>query len=146
MMMAKNAYIKLVPSSVKQTVTIDEVKELFYYYKDITTKTGNQVDWQFSNSALPYEIKETEEGKGKWFYLHSDHEGYYAILVGVDQETLQDENGEEKQQFYIQVSLPEQATFGDKGKANEFCKFLAKKYKGELHLFNERIMYYYPRK
>lgn len=144
--MAKNAYIKLVPSSEKQTVTIDEVKELFYYYKDITTKTGNQVDWQFSSSAFPYEIKETEEGKGKWFYLHSDHEGYFAILVGVDQETLQDENGEEKQQFYIQVSLPEQATFGDKGKANEFCKFLAKKFKGELHLFNERIMYYYPRK
>jgi hypothetical protein len=146
MMMAKNAFIKFVPSSVKQTVTIDEVKDLFHYYKDITQKTGNQVDWQFDDSAFPYEIKETEDGKGKWFYLHSDHEGYCAILVGVDQEILQDSTGEEKQQTYIQVTLPEQATFGDKGKANEFCKFIAKKFKGELHLFNERIMYYYPRK
>jgi len=144
--MAKNAFIKLVPSSVKQTVTIDEVKELFHYYKDITQKTGNQVDWQFDYSAFPYEIKETDKGKGKWFYLQSDHEGYFAIIVGVDQEILLGENSEQKEQTYIQVTLPEQSTFGDKGKANEFCKFLAKKFQGELHLFNERIMYYYPRK
>jgi hypothetical protein len=146
MMMANNAFIKLVPSSVKQTVTIDEVKDLFHYYKDITQKTGYQVDWQYDSSAFPYEIKESNEGKGKWFSLRSEHERYFAILVGVDQEMIQDENGVEKEQTYIQVTLPEPSTYGDKGKANEFCKFLAKKFQGELHLFNERIMYYYPRK
>jgi hypothetical protein len=146
MMMAVNAYIKLVPSSAKQTITIDEVKELFHYYKDITGKTGEQLDWQFEGSAFPYEIKDTEEGKGKWFYLHSNHERYFAILIGVDQETVQNENGVEREQTYIQITLPEQSTYGDKGKANEFSKFLAKKLQGELHLFNERIMYYYPRK
>jgi hypothetical protein len=146
MMMAVNAYIKLVPSSAKQTITIDEVKELFHYYKDITGKTGDQLDWQFEGSAFPYEIKDTEEGKGKWFYLHSNHERYFAILIGVDQETVQNENGVEREQTYIQITLPEQSTYGDKGKANEFSKFLAKKLQGELHLFNERIMYYYPRK
>jgi hypothetical protein len=146
MMMAVNAYIKLVPSSVKQIVTIEDVKELFRYYKNITTKTGDQLDWQFGASAFPYEIKETEAGKGKWFYLHSDHERYYAILIGIDQETVRNENGEEREQGYIQITLPEQSTYGDKGKANEFCKFLAKKLQGELHLFNERIMYFYPRK
>lgn len=144
--MAVNAYIKLVPSSAKQTITIDEVKELFHYYKDITGKTGDQLDWQFEGSAFPYEIKDTEEGKGKWFYLHSNHERYFAILIGVDQETVQNENGVEREQTYIQITLPEQSTYGDKGKANEFSKFLAKKLQGELHLFNERIMYYYPRK
>ncbi|MEH7110765.1 DUF1885 family protein [Neobacillus niacini] len=144
--MAENAYIKLVPSSAKQTITVDEVKELFYYYKDITGKTGNQVDWQYGENAFPYDVKEKNEGKEKWFYLSSSHERYYAILIGVDQEKIRDEDGNERIQTYIQVTLPEQSTFGDKGKANEFCKFLAKKLQGELHLFNDRIMYYYPRK
>ncbi|WHY80093.1 DUF1885 family protein [Neobacillus sp. WH10] len=144
--MAVNAYIKLVPSSAKQTVTIEELKELFHYYKNITAKTGDQLNWQYDDSAFPYEIKETEEGKGKWFYLHSDHERYYKILIGVDTETVRSEDGAESEQVYIQITLPEQSTYGDKGKANEFCKFLAKKLQGELHLFNERIMYFNPRK
>jgi hypothetical protein len=127
MVMAVNAYIKLVPSSAKETVTIEEVKELFHYYKNNTTKTGNQIGWQYGESAFPYEIKETAEGKGKWFYLQSDHENYYAILIGVDQETVRNEDGQELEQTYIQVTLPEQSTYGDKGKANEFCKYLAKK-------------------
>lgn len=146
MMMAVNAFIKLVPSSAKQTITIDEVKELFYYYKNITSKTGDQVSWQFGESAFPYDIKETEDGKGKWFYLQANLERYYAILIGVDTESVQNDDGVIREQTYIQVTLPEQSTYGDKGKANEFCKFLAKKLQGELHLFNERIMYYYPRK
>lgn len=145
-MMAANAFIKLVPSSVKQTITVEEIKELLNYYKNITSKTGNQVDWEYGDSAFPYEIKEKNEAKGKWFYLQSTHERYYAILFGVDQEMVREEDGTERIQTYIQVTLPEQSTFGDKGKANEFCKFLAKKLQGELHLFNERIMYYYPRK
>jgi len=66
-------------------------------------------------------------------------------MFGVGKEELE-ENGEKKEQHYIQVVLPEDSTHGDKGKANEFCKYLAKEYKGELHLFNDRIMYYYPRK
>jgi hypothetical protein len=146
MMMAENAFIKLVPSSAQQTITVEEVKELLIYYKDITSKTGNQVDWEYGDSAFPYEVKEKSEGKGKWFYLQSTNERYYAILFGVDKEMVRDEDGTERIQTYIQVTLPEQSTFGDKGKANEFCKFLAKKLQGELHLFNERIMYYYPRK
>lgn len=144
--MAENAFIKLVPSSVQQSVTVDELKELFQYYKKITEKTGDQLNWEYGEPAFPYEIKETEDGKGKWFYLHSTNERYYAILIGIDNETVRDEDGNERNQTYIQVTLPEQSTFGDKGKANEFCKFLAKKLKGELHLFNERVMYYYPRK
>lgn len=144
--MAESAYIKLVPASATQSISIEEVKELFHYYKNITTKTGVQLDWQYENAAFPYEIKETEEGKGKWFYLQSKHERYNVILIGVDTEAVRTEAGEEIEQAYIQVTLPEQSTFGDKGKANEFCKFLAKKLQGELHLFNDRIMYFYPRK
>ncbi|WP_462409113.1 DUF1885 family protein [Neobacillus sp. Marseille-QA0830] len=144
--MALNALIKLVPESVKQSITIDEVKELFAYYKTITAKTGDQLEWEYQNAAFPYEIKETTEGQGKWFYLESDHERYQYILVGVDQETSKNNDGEDISYYYIQVTLPDQSTYGDKGKANEFSKFLAKKLQGELHLFNGRVMYFYPRK
>ncbi|WP_251548994.1 DUF1885 family protein [Neobacillus muris] len=144
--MALNALVKLVPASVKQTITIEDVKELFQYYKTITAKAGDQLDWDYENAAFPYELKETPEGKGKWFYLESNHERYNYILVGVDQETSINRDGEEETYYYIQVTLPEQSTYGDKGKANEFCKFLAKKMQGELQLFNGRIMYFYPRK
>ena len=145
-MLASNAYIKLVPSSAKENITIEEIKDLFQYFKDITAKTGDQVDWKYNESAFPYDMKEKPEGKGKWFYLHSDHDRYNIILLGVDKELIRDEEGLEREQSYIQITLPENATFGDKGKANEFCKFLGKKLQGELHLFNGRIMYFYPRK
>lgn len=144
--MASHAYIKLVPSSAKENITIDEVKELFHYYKEITSKTGTQVDWKYNEAAFPYEIKEPPEGQGKWFYLHSDQDRYHAILLGVDKEIIRHEDQPERVQTYIQITLPDASTFGDKGKANEFCKYLAKKLQGELHLFNGRIMYFYPRK
>lgn len=143
--MSSHAFIKLVPASEKGNITSDEVIELFHYYKDITRKTGNQVNWEYEGASFPYEIIEKPEGKGQWFYLKSHENNYNIILLGVDKETVKDENDEEREQPYIQVTLPEPSTFGDKGKANEFCKFLAKKLKGELHLFNGRIMYYYPR-
>lgn len=144
--MAENAYIKLVPGSDKETVTLDEIKKLFTYYKEITSKTGTQVDWRYEGQAFPYEMKETNDSGGKWMYLQSDSDRYNVILLGIDQEKVQDDSENERIQSYIQVTLPQTSTYGDKGKANEFCKFLAKKLKGELHLFNKRIMYYYPRK
>lgn len=144
--MASNAYIKLVPSSAKEAISTEELKDLFTYYKEITSKTGNQTNWQYSDAAFPYELKEEPSGKGKWFYLYSTNDRYKAILVGIDEEQIETEDGSTKAQTYIQVTLPEISTFGDKGKANEFCKFLAKKLQAELHLFNGRIMYFNPRK
>ncbi|WP_147531826.1 DUF1885 family protein [Bacillus marasmi] len=144
--MAQNAYIKLVPASAQQTITTEELKNHFNYYKEITAKTGDQLDWNYEQSAFPYDIKEHESSQGKWFYLSGTLDRYYAILIGIDQELVKDEDGSEREQTYIQITLPERSTAGDKGKANEFCKFLSKKLKGELHLFNGRVMYHYPRK
>jgi hypothetical protein len=144
--LASNAYIKLVPSSAKETISTEELKDLLTYYKEITSKTGDQVNWEYSDAAFPYEVKEEQSGKGTWFYLQSTNDRYKAILVGVDKENIETEDGSTKSQSYIQVTLPEISTFGDKGKANEFCKFLAKKLQAELHLFNGRIMYFNPRK
>ncbi|PLT28040.1 DUF1885 family protein [Peribacillus deserti] len=144
--MSENAYIKLVDSSTQQTVTLDELKEWFRYYKDITSKTGKQVEWNYSDKAFPYEIKETPEDSSGWFYLASREDRYKHIILGVSTEKILLDDETEKIQSYIQITLPESSTFGDKGKANEFSKFLAKKLKGELHLFNGRVMYYYPRR
>ncbi|USK51481.1 DUF1885 family protein [Bacillus sp. CMF12] len=144
--MAANSFIKLVPSSVKENISTEELKELFLYYKDITGKTGSQIKWEYNDAAFPYEIKEKPEAKGTWFYLYSEHDRYNAILLGINKELVREDDGSEREQAYIQVTLPEGATFGDKGKANELCKFLAKKLQGELHLFNGRIMYFYNRK
>jgi hypothetical protein len=141
-----SAYIKLVPASTKQEITLDEVKELFYYYKEITSKTGSQVSWEYSNAAFPYEVKEKEEGKDTWFYLKSDERGYNALVIGVGTAKVEDDEGQIQEQPYIQVVLPDGSTYGDKGKGNEFCKFLAKKLEAELHLFNGRVMYFYKRK
>ncbi|MFJ7508139.1 DUF1885 family protein [Peribacillus simplex] len=144
--MTENAYIKLVPESAKGTVTIEDVKELLSYYQMITAKTGKQLDWDYDKKAFPYEMKEPERMKDKAIYLQSKGDRYHMILIGVDQEVVKDEDGSERIQSYIQFTLPETATFGDKGKANELCKFLAKKLRAQLHLFNKRVMYYYPRK
>lgn len=140
-----NAFIKLVPASLKQTITIEELKELFNYYKDLTEKTGKQLNWDYKHHAFPYELKETEEEKGRCFYLKSDIDRYNFIVVGISQEKIK-QHDEERIQSYIQISLTAASTHGDKAKANEFCKFLSKQLHGELHLFNNRIMYYYKRK
>ena len=145
MPITESAYIKLVPASEIQEITLEEVKQYFHYYKGITSKTGEQLGWEYGEYAFPYELKEAPGSEGEWFYLSSDKENYQFIAVAVGQEALNQGEGEERQP-YIQISLSQFSSFGDKSKANEFCKFLAKKVKGELHLFNKRIMYFYPRK
>ncbi|MBO8171183.1 MAG: DUF1885 family protein [Bacillaceae bacterium] len=159
--MSLSAYIKFVKGSTVEKVTLEDLKEKLNHYIDMTSKTGQQLNWDYAGAAFPYEIVETDEGKGTWFYLKGkDPNLYKYIVMGVGSETIEKEvekpagDGEEKEkvtvkepheQHYIQVVLPDGATHGDKGKANEFCKYLAREYKAELHLFNGRVMYFNPR-
>ena len=141
--MGSSAYIKLVKDSRVQQISLEEVKSKITHYIEMTKKTGQQLDWGYANAAFPYTLIEKPEAQGKWFYLKgNDPKLYRYIMFGVGTEQLENEEN----QYYIQVSLPEGSTHGDKGKANEFCKYLAKEFQGELHLFNNRVMYYYPRK
>ncbi|RKD24061.1 hypothetical protein BEP19_06535 [Ammoniphilus oxalaticus] len=144
--MSKSAYIKLVEASTVQEITLDDVKSKLDHYIEMTKKTGQQLAWSYGDVSFPYTLIEKEEGKGRWFYLKgNDPKLYKYIMFGVGTEEIETD-GETKQQHYIQIALPDDSTHGDVGKANEFCKFLAKEFKGELHLFNQRIMYFYPRK
>lgn len=129
----QDAFIKLVPNSKQQSISLDDVKQLFHYYKTITTQTGQQLGFSYANTAFPYEMVDTSDTT---LCLNSNHERYHSIYVGI---------GIENEQSFIQITLPSTATFGDKGKANEFCRFLAKKLEGELQLFNGRTMYFYKR-
>lgn len=145
--MGNSAYIKFVEASNVSQVTLDDVKAKFKRYVEMTSKTGKQLSWGYAEAAFPYSIVDKPEGKDQWFYLKGhDQDLYKYIVVGVGSETIMDEKEEEKEQHFIQIVLPEGATHGDKGKANEFCKFLAKEYQSQLYLFNGRLMYYYPRK
>ncbi|WP_134700233.1 DUF1885 family protein [Ammoniphilus sp. YIM 78166] len=141
--MGSSAYIKLVKDSRVQQISLEDVKNKMTHYIEMTQKTGQQLDWGYANAAFPYTLIEKPEAQGKWFYLKgNDPKLYKYIMFGVGTEMQENE----ELQYYIQVSLPEGSTHGDKGKANEFCKYLAKEFQGELHLFNNRVMYYYPRK
>jgi hypothetical protein len=141
-----SAYIKLKSKSLQQDISLEELKRLFGYYKDITGKTGQQLSWSYDYHAFPYEMHDVVETPENMFYLKGIDDKYYALIVKIGKETLYREEGKEtSHETYIEILLPNGATNGDKGKANEFCKFLAKKLAGELHLFNGRIMYFYKR-
>lgn len=129
----QHAFIKLVPKSVKQAITLEDVQQLFTYYRSITAQTGKQLNWNYEESAFPYEIIQTSETT---LHLKSGHDRYRSIYVGI---------GKENEQQFVQITLPASATFGDKGKANEFCRYVAKKLEAELQLFNGRTMYFYKR-
>ena len=148
--MSNHAYVKLVPGAAKDVITTEEVKELLNQFKQLSAKTGEQTGWKYEEVAFPYEIKEKPEGKDKWFYLEANHEAnhdrYKLIMIGVDKEQVSDAEGNNREQYYVQITLPETATYGDRGKAIEYAKFIAKHLEGELHMFNNRVMYFNQRK
>jgi len=138
----QSAYIYLVDGSTATEASLDEVKAKLLRYVDMTKKTGEQLGWSYADAAFPYVIDERPEGKDSWLLLRGkDPSTHKAIIIGVGK---REKNG--KEHSYIQVSLPDSATHGDKSKANEFCRYLARNFKAELHLFNNRIQYFQPRK
>lgn len=139
--MSQSAFIKFVSGSAVSTLTLDELKEQLLQYKEQLSKTGTQLDWEYDDAGFPYTIESKPEGEGKWFYLKGKNMLYKYLLFGVGNS----EDGEDTRS-YVQVTLPDEATHGDKAKANEYCKHLARIWKAELQLFNGRIMYFNPRK
>lgn len=135
--MSKSAYIQLV-SETCPTITLAQVRELLAYYQEMTQQTGKQLDWDYQGVAFPYNIIEKEQSGRTYLLLEGkDPRQYHSLLIGVNTKAETSE---------IQIVLPDQATHGDQAKANELSRFLAKQVKGELQMFNGRIMYFYKRK
>ncbi|MGZ0085084.1 DUF1885 family protein [Caldibacillus thermoamylovorans] len=110
-----------------QTVALDEVKQLLERYRAALGKTGEQLSWAYEQAAFPYTVHEREEV----LYLQGDGRLYRGMTVSVRTA------GE---QCFIDIALPPGATHGDKGKANEFGRWLAKTLGGEWRLFSGRTM------
>ncbi|MBS2968807.1 DUF1885 family protein [Metabacillus sp. KIGAM252] len=115
-----------------EPLSLKTIYEYIDYYKNITAKTGEQLGWEYSETAFPYE---TFEENDRLLILRSEQPGFNHIYIGIIQ--LEDGGA-----TTVQVYLPASSGHGDKGKANELCKFLAKKMKAELHLFNGKVMRY----
>jgi hypothetical protein len=139
--MAQSAYIKFVEGSTVLSLTLDQLKGQLMHYKEQLNLTGQQLGWEYGDAGFPYTVETKPEAADQWFYLKGKDPLYHYIVMG----TGSDQDGETSR-HYVQVVLPEGSTHGDKAKGNEFCKYLAKLWKAELHLFNGRIMYFNPRK
>lgn len=139
--MAQSAYIKFVEGSAVSSLTLDELKNQLMHYRDQLALTGRQLEWEYDDAGFPYTLETKPEAEGQWFYLKGKNPLYKYIVMGVGSETQAD-----TERHYVQVVLPDDCTHGDKAKGNEFCKYLAKLWKAELHLFNGRVMYFNPRK
>ncbi|EXX85569.1 hypothetical protein BG53_02200 [Paenibacillus darwinianus] len=139
--MSQSAYIRFVNGSAVEQLTLDGVKERLGRYREQTTLTGRQLDWEYADAAFPYTIETKPGEEDRWFYLKGADPLYRYLVIGVDQT---EENG--KDVHFVQVVLPDDATHGDKAKGNEFCKYLAKHLQAELKMFNGRTIYYNPRK
>jgi len=139
--MSQSAYLYFVEGSAVTSLTLDELKEQLSRYRDQVGKTGQQLDWNYAGAAFPYTFESKPEGEGSWFYLKGVNDLYKYIVFGVGSKPKDD-----AETHYVQIVLPDGSTHGDKAKANEFCKYLARHLKAELHLFNGRVMYFNPRK
>lgn len=136
--MGQSAFITFVAGSAVVAVTLEELKNQLLHYREQTQLTGEQLGWDYAKAAFPYTIELKPGQEQEWFYLKGLNPWYRHIVFGIGEK--------ENSRCYVQVVLPNDATHGDKAKGNELCKYLAKKWKAELTLFNGRVMYYNPRK
>ena len=125
----KSAYIRR-----SDVIELENVKNTLEYYREMTRNTGKQLAWDYEAAAFPYKMEE-KEGEGTKYLLLTgkDINQNNHMVIGVGQH-------EDDEKYYVQIVLPEDATHHDVAKGNEYAKFLAKHLKGELQLFNGRIM------
>lgn len=141
--LGKSAYIKLKNESTQKEITLEQVKDLLKKYISNMKKSGEQTEWDYESFSFPYTIEEKTEGAIKYLYLKAADPLYNYLVIGVGK--VETDNDSE---HFIQIVLPDEdyRTPGDVAKGNEFAKYFAVTLKAELHMFNERVIYYNPRK
>ncbi|MBD2846235.1 DUF1885 family protein [Paenibacillus sp. IB182496] len=139
--MSQSAYIVFVEGSEQEKLTLDEIKQQLLHYREQMALTGRQLNWDYADAAFPYVLAARPGEEDQWFYLEGRDPMYRFILFGTGSSAV-----DGTQRHHIQIVLPEGATHGDKAKANELCKFIAKRLKAQLRLFNGRTLHYNPRK
>ncbi|PZD93846.1 hypothetical protein DNH61_20290 [Paenibacillus sambharensis] len=137
--MSQSAYIQFTAGSAVDRMSLEDVQQVMLRYRDQMALTGRQLGWEYEAAAFPYTIEKNPDEP--WFYLKGTDPAYRYILVGVGS-TPEDEANI----HHIQLVLPDGSTHGDKAKANELCKYIAKRMAAKLHLFNGRTIHYNTRK
>ncbi|WP_054028010.1 DUF1885 family protein [Bacillus sp. FJAT-28004] len=138
--MSQSAYIKFVQGSSVEKLTLQDIKSQLMGYREQTSLTGSQLDWDYAEAAFPYTIESKQDDR--WFYLKGINHLYKHIIFGPGETT----SVAGQTVPCVQIVLPDEATHGDKSKANELCKYIAKQLKAELTMFNGRTIYFNPRK
>jgi hypothetical protein len=129
------ATIRLMEGSIQSNIELHQVKEHLEHYRKMSAYTGQQLDWDYAAAAFPYQIEEKSKDGRSWLMLTgTDPNLYKHLVIGVVEPNQ------------VQIILPADSTHGDKAKANELSRYLARSLKAELHLFNGRVMYFNPRK
>ncbi len=131
--MVQQATIQLMDKSKYQEASLDLLKNLINDYIQSSAKIGQQVDWNYERVSFPYNVSNKKLDEQDALYLKSNDSRYNHFVV-----SIQDDK-------HIIITLLPNSTYGDKGKANEMCRYLAQKVEGKLELFNKRIMYFYKR-
>lgn len=139
--MSQSAYIRLVSGSALADIDLNGVKEQLTHYKQQVALTGKQLGWEYEEAAFPYGIETKPEAHDQWFYLKGNNPMYKYIVFGTGRQEVEDAVVP-----YIHVVLPDGSTHGDKAKANELCKWIGRKLKAEVQMFNGRTIYFNPRK
>jgi hypothetical protein len=131
--MIQQANISLVENSKYTEVNLQILQEILNDYINSSNKIGIQVDWKYESASFPYQISINKLDDQDCIYLTSQVSRYNHFVLAVPNEQT------------IQIILLPNSTFGDKGKANELCRYIAQKVEGKLELFNNRVMYFYKR-
>ncbi|MEE6452097.1 DUF1885 family protein [Gottfriedia acidiceleris] len=131
--MVQQATIQLVDKSKYQEANLELINNLINDYIQSSTKIGQQLDWNYERVSFPYTISNKKLDDQDALYLQSNDSRYKHFVV-----SIQDDKN-------IVITLLPNSTYGDKGKANELCRYLAQKIEAKLELFNNRIMYFYKR-
>jgi hypothetical protein len=127
--MKKSAYIRR-----DAAISLADVAATLDHYREMLRNTGKQLDWDYESAAFPYTMEEKTKDEVPFLLLTgNDATQNNHIVIGVGQ---QETDG----RHYIQLVLPEDATTHDVAKGNEYAKYIAKQLKGELELFNGRVM------
>lgn len=109
--------------------------QLLETYRSRLQKTGKQLDWDYAAAAFPYTIQHIgKEGEGGEKYLKltsTQPKLYTGLLFAMEQKN---------DSPAIRLTLPPNATHGDRSKGNEFAKFLSKELRAPIIQFNGRVI------
>ncbi|MCS1350568.1 DUF1885 family protein [Mechercharimyces sp. CAU 1602] len=121
------AYIHL-----QETISLADLHHTLIEYQQKLARTGKQLSWPYEEAAFPYKIQMYHQYSDEWLLLKSTSPPRYrTLMIGVQEEPSGTST--------IHVLLPSTASFGDKGKANELCRYLATLHQAKLTLFNGRV-------